>query len=110
MLSKKDIISINQALDSGTIVNESSLDFAVEMTRKSKNWLKTVALLVRAVLIDHVFADGNKRTSSAIIMAYLDMNGFDYDPDVVNKTVIKILTKNVTDVGKIEQLIKNVIE
>lgn len=110
MLSKKDIISINKEFDAGIIVNESSLDYVLTTMRKNKNWLKAAALLVRAILVDHVFADGNKRTAAGIMMAYLDMGGFDYDADAVAKTVVRIIKQNITDVRKIERLIRNVIK
>ncbi len=110
MLSKKDIITINKELDEGIVVNDSSLDYAINTTLKSKNWLKTAALLVRAILVDHVFADGNKRTAAAVIMSYLDMHGFDYDADEAAKLVVVIIKKNIRDVRKIERLIRNVIK
>lgn len=110
MLSKKDLISLNQEFAEGIIVNKSSLDYVVDMTRKSKNWLKTAALLVRAILVDHIFTDGNKRTAAAVIMACLEMQGFVCDQDKVGAVVIRIIKENITDVRKIERLIKNVVK
>ena len=105
MLSKKDVVAINREFDTGVLVNESSLNYALETTRRSKNWLKSAALLVRAVLVDHVFQEGNKRTAAAIIMTYLEMGNFHFDPNRVNSIVLDILKKNITDVRKIERLI-----
>lgn len=110
MLSKKDVILINQEFDAGKFINESSLDYAIDMTRRSKNWLKSAALLVRAILIDHVFEEGNKRTTAAVIMTYLEMNGFHSSPNKVASVVVRILKQNITDTRKIERLIKNAIE
>ena len=110
MLSKKDIITLNQELHTGRVINESSLDYAIESTRKSKNWLKTAAMLTRAILIDHVFEDGNKRTAAAVIMVYFQTNNIHYNPDNVNKIVVQMLKKNITNMRTIERLIKNVIE
>lgn len=110
MLSKKDLIAINQEFHNGSVVNESSLDYVVSMTKRSKNWLKTAALLTRAVLVDHVFEDGNKRTAAAAIMACAEIQGVHCNPDRVNQLVIKVILKNVTDVRTIERLIKNAIE
>ena len=109
MLSKKDIIAMNTEFDQGKVVNEGSLDYAIAMTRRSRNWLKAAALLVRAILIDHVFQDGNKRTSAAVIMAYLDFQGFHFDPKKVDEVVVEILEHNITDIRKIERKIKNAI-
>jgi len=107
MLSKKDIIAINQELHNGRIMNESSLDYAISMTKRSKNWLKTAAILARAILVDHVFEDGNKRTATAVILGRADMADVSCDPDKVNKAVVMIILKNITDIRTIERLIKN---
>ncbi len=107
MLSKKDIIAINQELHNGRTMNESSLDYAIDMTKRSKNWLKTAALLTRAILIDHVFEDGNKRTATAVILGCADLAGVACDPDKVNKAVVRIILKNITDVRTIERLIQD---
>lgn len=110
MLSKKDLINANRNFHTGKLVNESSLDFALASARKTKDWLKAVAFLVRAILIDHAFEDGNKRTAAAVIMTYLEMNNLYYNPDRVSKVVIQLLKKNITDTRKIERIIQNVIE
>ncbi len=110
MLSKKDIIAINQAVDSGKVVNDSSLDYAIKTIGRSKNWLRAAALLTRAVLIDHVFEDGNKRTAVAIIITYYEMNNLPYNQDRVNEIIVRMLKKNVTSITTIERLIKDGIE
>jgi prophage maintenance system killer protein len=110
VLSKKDIVAINAELDSGRIVNESSLDFALKTIGRSRNWLRACALLVRAVLIDHTFEDGNKRTAAAIVLTYCEMQGLHADPDKVNQAIVRILRKNITKMRAIEREIKDVIE
>jgi prophage maintenance system killer protein len=110
MLSKKDIIAINQEFHGGQLVNEGSLDYVISMTRRSRNWLKTASLLTRAILVDHVFEDGNKRTAAAIILACADMQGISCNPDKINQAIIRIILKNVTDVRAIERVIKDAIE
>lgn len=110
MLTSKDLIAINRQFHSGKLVNESSLDYAVELTARSKNWLRTAAYLVRAILIDHAFEDGNKRTAAAVIMFYLEANGLQYDAGKITKAVISILKKNTTNLSVIERVIKNAIE
>lgn len=110
MLSKKDILAINQEFHNGHVVNESSLDYVVSMTKRSKNWLKTAALLARAILVDHVFEDGNKRTAAAAIMACAAMYGVRCSSDKVNATVVTMIKKNITDIRAIERLIKNAIK
>lgn len=109
MLSKKDIIEINKQFDAGIIINESSLDYAINATEKSRNWLKSAAILTRAILIDHVFEDGNKRTSAAVIMLLMDLNHLPFDPAKIPKTIVTILLKNKTDIIEIERCIKDAI-
>ncbi len=110
MLSKKDIIVINQQFSSGRIVNEGSLDYAIDTVRQSGNWLKTAAIICRAVLIDHVFEDGNKRTAAAVMRACAEINGVLLSPDSVNRAIVSMMRKNMTDIRIIERLIKDAIK
>ena len=110
MLSQKDLITINAQFHTGHIVNSGSLSYVLTETRRSKNWLRTAALVTRAVLIDHVFEDGNKRTAAAIIITLAEMHNVELNPDKVNETIIHILLKNTTDIRIIERFIKNAIQ
>lgn len=108
-ISKKDIISINKRFDAGKVINDSSLSFALFQANKSTSWIKSCSLLVRAVLIDHVFEEGNKRTAAAIIITFLEDKQLEYTPEEIARLITKILTKNITNIIKIEMEIKNVI-
>ena len=89
MLTEKDPNCHQQAvLSSGTVRNRSMMDFVLSQTYRSKYWFKTMCLLARAIVIDHIFEDGNKRTAAAVIMAYLDMNSYNYNPDKVIAVVL----------------------
>lgn len=109
MISKKDIIEINMQFGNGSMMNESSLDYAVKTQERSTNWLKTAAVLTRSVLIDHVFEDGNKRTAAAIIMLIMDLNNIEFDPEELPKIIVKILKKNMTSTTNIERCIKDAV-
>ncbi len=108
MLSKKDIIEINKTFHTGKLSNESSLDFALNHVYRSKNWLKTAAILSRAILIDHVFEDGNKRTAVGMITGIMEMNSISFSPEKVDKAVISIAKSNITSIKKIERVITHV--
>ena len=110
MLSKKDLVAINKEFHAGRMLNESSLDYAIAYARKTKDWLKAAAYLVRAILIDHAFEDGNKRTAAAVIENYIDINGHYFNQDRVNRVVLQIMRKNITDTRKIARLIQNATE
>ena len=108
-VTEKDIIAINQMLDAGKVVNKSSLDFALTYSRRTRNWLKSLALLTRAILIDHVFEEGNKRTAAAVIITYMDINHISYNKDKIGDILIRIIKKNITNVNTIARLIEDVI-
>ena len=110
MLTKKDLIALNQQFSNGRIAHLSSLDFVLAQTYRSWHWFKTMCLLTRAILVDHVFEDGNKRTAAAMIMANLEMQGYTYNPDKIAQVVLRITKANITTIDKIGRLIKHAIE
>ena len=110
MLTRKDLIRINQQFASGRITNESSLDFVLKQTSRSSHWFKTMCLLSRTILLDHVFEDGNKRTTAAVIMTYLDLNDQIVNPDKIAHLVLQITKQNVSSIPKIGRLINHAIK
>ena len=109
MLNRKDIVSINMEFDKGELMNESSLNYALNVSKRTNSWIKQLAHLVRAILVDHAFKDANKRTTAVLIATYLDINNYNYNPEEINKLIIKIIKKNITNINEIERLIENVI-
>ncbi len=107
LLSKKAIIGINEEFENGHVINGNSLDYAIGVARKTENWLKALAIVVRAILIDHIFEEGNKRTAAAVIATWLDMENLHYDKTMINKLIVKILKKNIKNLEEIMGLIKN---
>lgn len=110
MLSRKDIIAINQEFHTGKIANAGSLDYAVDQAKRSRDWLKAASLLIRSIIRDHVFEDGNKRTAAAVICAYVEMQNLNYNKERVDTAVLTIAKKNMDDIRKIGWLIKNALE
>ena len=108
LLSKKAIISINEDLgEKGIVINDGSLDYAINLARKSNNWLKSLAILTRALLIDHIFEDGNKRTTAVVILTWLEMHNLHGNKDKINSMLIKMLKENITNIDKIMEMIKD---
>ena len=97
VLTKKDVIALNEEFEEGVLSNEPSLDFSLSYAKKTENWTKALAFLVRAILLDHVFEDGNKRTAAAVIMTYLDINNMSYNKDKIGQIIIRILKKKIWD-------------
>ncbi|MFH1072712.1 MAG: hypothetical protein V1743_04760 [Nanoarchaeota archaeon] len=109
-LTRKDIISLNQLFDDGNLLNEASLDFALDYARKTQNWTKALAWIVRAILLDHVFEEGNKRTAALLIIAYAEYEGHATYEDKVIKLIKKVILKKITSIARTEELIKDAIK
>jgi len=110
MLSEKDLIAINNKFSNGNVMNKNSLKYAVSQVKRTNSWIKQAAYLTRAILCDHLFENGNKRSTAVVIIYYLDENGYDYNTDNINKLIIKIIKQNIININKIERLIENVIK
>ena len=100
---------INLKFDKGTFVNQSSLESAISAAQKSKNWQEQLAFIVRVIINDHVFADGNKRTAAAFIMAVLESCKLPYDEYKIDKMVLSIAKNQISDIVKIRRMIQNVL-
>ena len=109
MLTKKALIEINKEFSDGKIINDSSLDFAISNANATKDWIKQLAYLARAILNDHVFSEGNKRTFAALIIAVLEEKKLAYDPYRIDKLITEIIIKNITNINLIRRMIKDVI-
>ena len=110
MINKKDLIGINQEIgEKGSFANESSLDFALNIIKQKKSWLYELSYLVRSILVDHVFSDGNKRTAFVLIAFYLDEKSLDYDKEKLVRVVLQIAKKSLKNPKKIAGLIQNAI-
>ncbi len=90
-------------------MNEGSLDYAVTTNARSRNWLKSAAVLTRAILIDHTFEDGNKRTAAATIMLLMSLNKVQFKPEEIPKIIVKMLKKNIISIQEIERCIKDAV-
>ncbi len=107
MLSKFDVVEINKLFDKGKIVNEGSLDFAISSTKKSKDWITQLAYFLRAIIVDHVFEEGNKRTAAALFIVYCEANKKAYDIYKIDIIIRDLIQKNISDLIKIRRMIKN---
>ncbi|MDO8517423.1 MAG: hypothetical protein Q7S33_04855 [Nanoarchaeota archaeon] len=71
-VSKEDLLRINQGFG-GNLRSDSSLDFAIEMQNNEKLGIyKKLAHLMRAILVDHPFSDGNQKNSPVYLRSFLD--------------------------------------
>ena len=110
IFTKKDIICLNQEFDEGNLNNEASLDFAISYAKRTENWTKALAWLIRAILIDHVFEEGNKRTAALLIKSYAEYEHSETYDDKIVKLIKEVILKNITSIKKIEDMIKDAIK
>lgn len=109
-ISKEDLIRVNKGFGGG-LRNDSSLDFAIEKQENKKlGEYKKLAYLLRAILADHPFTDGNKRTSMFIAFVFANEHNKDADKDLLAHQIQSIAEKNITDIRAIEERLKNAIK
>lgn len=108
-ISKEDILRINSGFG-GNLRSSSSLDYAIEIQDSKKLGVyKKLAYLLRAILVDHPFSDGNKRTATFICLAFSEENKKNVDNDLLLHQIVSIASKNITDIKNIEWRLKNAI-
>lgn len=92
----------------GTLVREGSLDYALAM-QKHKRYgdYRKLAFIWRAILVDHPFSDGNKRTALWAALKFAGATGRKADSDTLTKSIVKISAGNVTSIDKIERMLRN---
>lgn len=109
-LNKKDLIGINQEIGgNGRFHNEDSIDFALSIVKQNKSWLYELSYIVRSLLVDHCFEDGNKRTAIIVVIAYFENNNLSCDKDKLIKIIWNIAKKNISDINKLMRMIKNAL-
>jgi len=109
MITEKGLIEINKKFDKGVVINRSSLDFALSRLSNTKDWIKQLSYLVRALLIDHAFQEGNKRTAAALILAFFEDHKIDYDTYKIDKIIAEIASKNINHIEIIRRKLKDAI-
>ena len=99
-----DVKKINTSLG-GTLRDLASVEFAIS-AGKDKPSIRKIALLWRAILIDHPFDDANKRTVEIITRKYARVKKYDFVTKVLVKEILDVSKNNITDLKKIERRIK----
>lgn len=109
-INKKDIIAINKEFDEGVFSNESSLDFALEYCKKNIAWTKKLAYLMRAIIVDHVFEEGNKRTACMVLLYCIEEEGYEISDKKATSMIREILMNNIVSVKRIRWIIEDGIK
>jgi death-on-curing family protein len=108
-LTKKDIIAMNQKFFSGEFQKESDLNFALECTKHKISWTKQLAYLIRAILIGHVFVDGNKRTAYMLLLDYVDLNGCKIEEKQAVTMIKNWVLKHEENIENIQRRIEDAV-
>ncbi len=108
-ISKDDLVRINRGFG-WNLRNDSSLDYALDAQKNNKlGDFKKLAYLLRAILVDHPFSDGNKRTAMFLCLNFAEENKKQVDRDLLLEQIVSIAKKNINEIRNIEWRIKNCI-
>jgi len=108
-IGKEDLLRINKGFGGG-LRSDSSIDYALEQQENMRfGFYKKLAYLWRAILVDHPFTDGNKRTAIFLAYAFAEENGKQADGDLILHHAVAIAKQNIADIRKIERRLENAI-
>jgi len=71
---------------------------------------KKLAFLLRAILVDHPFTDGNKRTAAFLASAFAEENHKQVDMDLLIHHITSIASQNITDIKNIDWRLKSCLK
>ena len=109
-ISKEDLLRINKGFG-GNLRNGSSIDFAIEMQENPKlGSYKKLAYLWRAILVDHPFSDGNKRTATFFALKFAEENKKQVERELLVHHALSIAKKNIINIRQIEWRLKSCIK
>ena len=72
-------------------------------------YYKKLAYLWRAILVDHPFSDGNKRTATFFALSFAEENKKQVNRELLLHHALSIAKKNITNIRQIEYRLKNAI-
>jgi len=107
IITRDQIRAINERYG-GSLRTDAEIETALSMGR-GRNAFRKVAALWRAILVGHPFTDGNKRTALAVALVIFEKCGTDIPEErkegLVSE-ITKIARENITDVSRIERLVR----
>ena len=109
-IGRTEIIRINDGFG-GSLKNSASLEFAIGKQKNEKlGEYKKLAYLFRAILVDHPFSDGNKRTAAYLAFAFASENNKQIDKDILEHQIQSIAAKNLIAIRAIGERLKSAIK
>ena len=101
----KRIVSLNKKFG-GSLINKSNLDFAVSKANMEKNIYKRNAHILRGIIVNHPFLDGNKRTAVGTILKDFKQNKYSCDKKKLAKGIVNIAKQNQGDINIISRRLR----
>ena len=109
-ISKTDLLRINHGFG-GNLRSDSSMEFALDKLKNEKlGGYKKLAYLWGAILVDHPFSDGNKRTATFFALNFADENNKQIDRELIVHHALSIAKNNITNIRQIEWRLKTCIK
>ncbi len=109
-ISKEDLLRINNGFG-GNLRSDSSLDFAIDKIKNPRvGFYIRLAYLWRAILVDHPFSDGNKRTAVFFAYAFAEESKKHIDRDLLVYQAVSIAKNNLTNIRQIGWRLKTCIK
>lgn len=109
-ITKENLLRINKGFG-GNLRSDSSLDFAFNRLESKKlGFYKKLSYLMRAILVDHPFSDGNKRTAAFVAIGFAQEKNKQIDRELLLHHIISISKKNIHEIRNIEWRMKNAIK
>ncbi len=108
-IGKEELLRVNKGFG-GNLRSDSSLNYAIDKLNDKKiGPYKKLAYLLMAILVNHPFSDGNKRTAAYVSLKLANDFKKQVDMELLTYHLISIAKNNITDIRKIERRIKNAI-
>jgi len=109
-ISKEDLIRINHGFG-GDLRSDTIIEYALDVQKDNKLGIyKKLAYLLRAILVDHPFSDGNKRTAMFLCLSFAEENHKQVDRELLLEQIISIAKNNLTEIRNIGWRMKNCIK
>ena len=105
MIHIDKIIKINKK-HGGNLINKSQLDFAIDKANREEDIYKSNAYLLRAIVVDHPFLDGNKKTATEVILERFSKNKIKCNEKEFSRGIVNIAKSNETSIEKISRRLK----
>lgn len=104
MVTTQTVVWVNKKFSTGSLINKNSLDYAIK-TESSKIF-GNLPYIIRALLVDHCFEDGNKRTAAFLLVNFCEENRIEVNQEKIIKTTINISRSNPKNIEKIRSMMK----